>query len=142
MRLVVIESPLAGDVEGNIAYAKACLVDSLSRGEAPFASHLLYAQDGALNDLIPQDREIGMTAGFAWGDVAEARVVYIDRGVSNGMLRAIRRSEERGQSIEYRTLRQDNLPSAALEPRDVHPCTTSQQESEPSTTLEPKQRGA
>ena len=44
---VLIESPLASPtVEGlvkNKKYARACLRDSLSKGEAPYASHLLYA---------------------------------------------------------------------------------------------------
>ena len=42
MRLVIIESPYAGDIEANVVSARACVRDSLSRGEAPIASHLLY----------------------------------------------------------------------------------------------------
>ena len=34
MRLVILESPYAGDIERNVAYARACLRDSLLRGEA------------------------------------------------------------------------------------------------------------
>lgn len=44
MRLVILESPYAGNIEKNVAYARACVRDSLSRGEAPIASHLLYTQ--------------------------------------------------------------------------------------------------
>jgi hypothetical protein len=51
VRLVIIESPYAGDPDGNLAYARAALADSLARGEAPFASHLLYPQ--VLDDMIP-----------------------------------------------------------------------------------------
>jgi hypothetical protein len=47
MRRVIIESPYSGDVETNVAYARAALRDCLSRGEAPLASHLLYTQPGA-----------------------------------------------------------------------------------------------
>ena len=50
MRLVIVESPYAGDIEANVAYARACLGDCLSRGEAPFACHLLYTQPGVLRD--------------------------------------------------------------------------------------------
>ena len=32
-RLVILESPYAGDVPANVAYARACLRDSLMRGE-------------------------------------------------------------------------------------------------------------
>lgn len=46
IRQVMVDSPFAGDVERNIAFARACLRDCLIRGEAPFASHLLYAQPG------------------------------------------------------------------------------------------------
>jgi hypothetical protein len=51
MKLVIIESPYAGDVEPNVAYAKAAVLDCLSRGEAPYASHLFFTQDGILNAL-------------------------------------------------------------------------------------------
>ena len=40
-RRVIVESPYAGDIETNVAYARAALRDCLSRGEAPIASHLL-----------------------------------------------------------------------------------------------------
>ena len=43
MRRVIVESPYAGDVERNIAYVRAAMRDCLMRGEAPLASHLLYA---------------------------------------------------------------------------------------------------
>src|SRR5690606_24498929 len=42
--LVIIESPYSGDVERNTEYARSCLLDSLRRGEAPIASHLLHTQ--------------------------------------------------------------------------------------------------
>lgn len=45
-RLVVVESPYAGDVERNVAYAKRCVLDCLKRGEAPYASHLFFTQSG------------------------------------------------------------------------------------------------
>lgn len=103
-RLVVVESPLAGDVLGNVAYARSCILDCLMRGESPYCSHLLYAQPGILDDDEPDQRELGITAGFAWGDIADVRVVYTDRGVSPGMKRAIVRSMQMGQPVEYRSL--------------------------------------
>ena len=36
-----LESPYAGDVAANVAYARRCLADSVARGEAPLATHLL-----------------------------------------------------------------------------------------------------
>ena len=52
MKKVIIESPFAGDTETNIKYARECLRDSIFRGEAPLASHVLYTQDGVLDDTI------------------------------------------------------------------------------------------
>lgn len=104
MRLVCIESPYAGDVLANEAYARACMADCLRRGEAPYASHALYTQPGVLDDAIPAERRMGMEAGFAWGEVAAARVVYTDRGISLGMAEAIVLAVQRGQPIEYRTM--------------------------------------
>src|SRR5574343_305969 len=80
MKLVVIESPLAGDRERNRAYARACMRDSIRRGEAPLASHLLYDQPGLLDDNDPAARILGIQAGFAWAEHAELVAVYIDLG--------------------------------------------------------------
>ncbi len=82
MRRVILESPYAGDVEANVEYARRCVRDSLARGEAPIASHLLYTQPGILRDHVSQERQWGIDAGLAWGAVADATVVYTDRGIS------------------------------------------------------------
>lgn len=103
MRLVIIESPLAGDVEANQAYARDAMADCLKRGEAPFASHLLYTQ--VLDDNLTDDRKLGIEAGLAWGSKADATVVYTDLGISNGMQWGIERAKQEGRAIEWRTLR-------------------------------------
>lgn len=104
MRLVIVESPFAGDVEANIQYARRCVRDSLSRGEAPIASHLLYTQEGILDDDIPSERRWGIDAGLAWRDVAEASVVYVDRGISKGMEYGIAAAKAAGMPIEIRSI--------------------------------------
>ena len=104
MPLVLIESPFAGDVETNIKYARACMRDSLKRGESPFAMHLLYTQDGILNDDIPEERNLGIEAGLAWGRSARKTVVYTNLGVTPGMELGIQRAREEGRDIEYREL--------------------------------------
>ena len=104
MRLVILESPYAGDVEANVAYARACLRHSLARGEAPFASHLLYTQPGVLRDNVVAERQQGVEAGLAWGRRAAATVVYTDRGISPGMKRGIAEAQAAGRPVEYRTL--------------------------------------
>jgi hypothetical protein len=102
MRLVIIESPYAGDVEENVAYARKAVRDSLLRGEAPIASHLLYTQDGVLDDNVPVERQQGIDAGLAWRKVAEASVVYADRGISRGMEYGIEKAKSAGIPIEVR----------------------------------------
>lgn len=103
-RLVIVESPYAGDINRNVAYARAALRDCLLRGEAPIASHLLYTQPGVLRDEIPEERQHGIQAGLAWGRVAEATVVYQDLGLSRGMEYGIAAAAQAGRPIEYRSL--------------------------------------
>ena len=102
MRLVVVESPYAGDVEANTDYARRCVKDALSRGEAPLASHLLYTQ--VLDDEVPEERYLGVEAGMAWIAEAEASVVYLDLGLTTGMLGGILRARDMGIHVELRGL--------------------------------------
>ena len=114
-RLVIIESPYRGvnysELEQNIAYARAAMRDSLSRGEAPYASHLLYTQEGILDDKVPTERERGIAAGLAWGRCAETTAVYIDRGIFEGMKRGIAEARALGRPVEYRSLYGNPLPA-------------------------------
>lgn len=112
MRLVVIESPFRGighswlhrrvDRYENVRYARACLRDSLMRGEAPFASHLLYPQ--VLNDDKFPERTRGLLAAMSWVMTCHLLAVYGDRGLSHGMNVAIDRATRTGVPIEYRNL--------------------------------------
>ena len=104
MKLVIVESPFAGDVERNIDYARAAVRDCLMRGEAPIASHLLLTQEGILDDTIPEERDLGIEAGLLWGKHAEATVLYADRGISSGMKLGIDRARAEGREIEIRFL--------------------------------------
>lgn len=104
MRRVIVESPFADDVDANINYARRCVRDALNRGEAPIASHLLYTQPGVLNDANPLERDLGIAAGLAWRFVADATVVYTDRGISRGMKYGIEIAMSAGLPIEYRQI--------------------------------------
>lgn len=104
MRLVIIESPYAGEIEANVEYARRCVRDSLLRGEAPIASHLLYTQPGILRDEVDVERQHGIDAGLAWRRVADASVVYTDRGISGGMRYGIETAKASGGPVEYRSI--------------------------------------
>lgn len=101
MRLVAILSPFSGNERRNKAYAQRALLDSIRRGEAPFASHLLYPQ--VLSER-PKDRASGMACGQAWLAVVDAAVVYGDLGMSSGMLDEIAVAREAGIEVEIRMI--------------------------------------
>ena len=90
MKRVIIESPYAAangkTVAEHEAYARRCMADSLARGEAPLASHLLYTQPGILDDTDNKERRRGIEAGFAWTEMADLVAVYTDLGESYGMV--------------------------------------------------------
>ena len=100
--LVVIESPFSGDVKANKSYARKALKDSLLLGEAPIASHLLHTQ--VLDDTDDQQRHMGVTAGWAWIEVCDLVAFYADRGMSMGMLGAMRVAVAAGKPVEVRYL--------------------------------------
>jgi len=104
MRLVIIETPYAGNIFQrwrNKRYARDCMRDSLRRDEAPFLSHLLYTQ--VLWDQTAAERRRGIEAGLAWKKAADATVVYDDLGISPGMHIGIILTKD-NHPIEYRTL--------------------------------------
>ena len=105
MKRVVIESPLSGpDREKNKFYARLCVLDCLRRNEAPYASHLLYDHAGILDDDKPEERRLGMEAGFAWGAQAQLVAVYADLGISKGMREGIGQALLHGIPWEERRL--------------------------------------
>jgi hypothetical protein len=131
-KLVIIESPLGRRVDGtictpqelaeNVVYARACMADSLRRGdEAPYGSHLLYPQ--VLDDATPAERRLGMEAGFDWGAAAAMAkaysdthaggdvprldafaAIYVDRGITSGMAEGIERHKRNGLQVVERRL--------------------------------------
>lgn len=104
MKLVILESPYAGNVARNLAYGDRCLRDSLMKGEAPIASHMLYTRDGVLDDTKPDERAMGIAAGLEWDRKADMTVVYDDYGLSAGMLQGIAAATRVGRPVEYRTI--------------------------------------
>ena len=113
MRRVIIESPFAAPAGAwlpwlhrwrNKRYARACVRHALLAGDAPLASHLLYPQRGILRDHDPAERQWGIYAGLEWLPVADASVVYIDRGITNGMKCGIAAARAAGVPVEYRAM--------------------------------------
>lgn len=120
MRLVILESPLAGDIAANVRFAKQAVRDCLARGEAPLASHLLFVQPGVLQDGVAEERQIGMAAGWAWYSCPTATAVfYMNRGMSSGMLGALDVAGVQKTPIEFRYL--DPVKAAADRIHDGRP---------------------
>lgn len=92
-QLVIVESPYAGDIKGNIKYAKMCIRDCLFRNEAPIASHLLYTQEDMLDDSVSEERNLGIESGLEWYRVADKIIFYTDKGWSGGMKNALERAK-------------------------------------------------
>ena len=111
---VIVETPYKAatqkGLKQNLEFARACAHDCLvNHHEAPFMSHLLYTQDGILDDNIPEERQDGIDAGLAWGAVAEATIVYLDRGISTGMLYGVKNAQANHRPVICRNL-QDGIP--------------------------------
>ncbi len=112
MKLVLIESPFGKRVDGttvtpvemerNVEYARAAMRDCFERGEAPYASHLIYPQ--IYDDAKPAERGAGMEAGWEWMRMAQLVVVYTDYGKTPGMLAGIARAHALRIPVEERTL--------------------------------------
>jgi hypothetical protein len=103
---VIVESPYAGGFQ-NVKYARECLRDCLDRGESPFASHLLYTQKGVLDDSIPSERRKGIDAAIGWLEVADYCAVYMDLGVTEGMMLGVIRAAKAGKEVRLRWVRGD-----------------------------------
>lgn len=110
--LVIVESPYRGTGSNRLArwfnrsanerYARNATRDCFMRGEIPFASHLLYPD--VLDDNNDHERTLGIHAGFAWARYAQTTVVYIDRGISDGMRSGVLDAIKHGRRVFYRSL--------------------------------------
>jgi hypothetical protein len=109
MQRVIVESPYAGKTKEaigiNEAYGEFVMHDCLvNYNESPYASHLLYTRKNVLRDEVPEDRKLGIEAGFYWRDVTEKSVFYTDLGVTSGMVLGMKDCEEKGKIYEERKL--------------------------------------
>jgi hypothetical protein len=106
MRLVILESPFRGKDRWQYyffrRYAQECIRDSIERGESPYASHRIIP--GALDDSVPEERDKGIRAGYAWWKHAAAIVFYVDNGMSEGMHKALQRAKTMQLVVEMRKI--------------------------------------
>lgn len=85
-KIVVIESPFAGDVGRNLAYLRRAVLHSIGLGETPFASHGFYPL--FLDDEKPEERALGISLGYNFYSCCRLVAFYIDYDWSPGMLQA------------------------------------------------------
>jgi hypothetical protein len=113
-RMVNIESPFAANETGTLAqhkaYLQCCILDSILRGEIPYASHQMYTE--ALVDRDPIDRDIGLGVGDRARDLCRT-VLYSDFGMSPGMGRAVEILTNRKEYYAVRFLFPYRYPSHA-----------------------------
>jgi hypothetical protein len=106
MQRIFIATPYRAETaegwERNLRYARAAMHDSIERGEAPFASHLLYPQ--VLADTNQEQREYGIAAGIEYLKICSALAVYEDLGKTAGMELEIRAATDTGIPVVFRSL--------------------------------------
>lgn len=106
--LSYVESPYSGDIEANVEYARRAMHNEMTRGRAPFLSHLLYTQHptaGFVHDDDEEHKHAGREraielAGRFRTVPGMITVFYIDKGWSRGMLEAKKVCEEKGLPFE------------------------------------------
>jgi hypothetical protein len=119
------KAAFARELDFNIRYARAAMRDCLkNHGEAPSASHLLYTQDGVLDDTDPEERTLGIDAGLEWRKATTKSVVYLNRQVSGGMRYGIDKAKKDGNKIVGRFLPSSlmaelGIPEVAIDPKDL-----------------------
>ena len=94
--LIYIASPYAGEVEKNIAFAKAACRYAMAEGHTPVAVHLLYPQ--LLDDNDPAQRASGLTMGHRV--LAACDELWVcGECISTGMVLEITEAEKLGIPI-------------------------------------------
>lgn len=85
----IIESPYAGDIEGNLRYVRDAMADCFARGEIPLRRALAIAAEHAVTLLEP---------------VIVQTACYEDRGITPGMEKGLERSLADGVPVVFRKL--------------------------------------
>lgn len=100
-KIIVVESPFASKdyaaQYANKQYALDAMRHVFEAGCIPIASHIFYTD--CLNDSIPEQRELGISAGLELAGWADETWVFIDRGVSPGMQRGMKDAWDAGRKV-------------------------------------------
>lgn len=103
MKKVYICAPLGGDVEGNIKRAIRYTEYALKCGAAPIVPHF-YAL--CLDDNIPAERELGMSAGLSLLWFCDELWIFGEK-VTDGMAAEIRFCQS--LKIKSRNIREEEI---------------------------------
>lgn len=116
-KLIYIASPYAGDVEGNVAFAKLACRFAIDQGHTPIAVHLLYPQ--MLEDSDPAERALGLRLGHRVLGSCDELWACGDR-VSSGMEREIEEAKSLG--VPVRWVPEQELREAMTQEAASAPC--------------------
>lgn len=115
-KLVYITSPYAGDVEANVAFAKAACRYAIEQGCTPIAVHLLYPQ--LLNDAVPEEREAGIRMGLRVLEACD-ELWLCGEQLSSGMRAELNAAAQLGIPVQ-------RIPSILLEASEQAEMSTNQ----------------
>ena len=97
--MVYIASPLAGDVEGNLRFARDACRYAVEQGATPLANHLLYPQ--FLRDADPAERALGTEMGLQLIGLCQELWICGDRIISEGMAAEIDAAKRLGVARRF-----------------------------------------
>lgn len=112
-KVVYIASPLSGDVERNLQFARQACRYAISEGMVPFAPHLLYTQ--MLDDSSPEERQLGIDMGNRMLRLCDKLWLCRNR-ISPGMAGEKEMAERLG--IPVRSVSTEEIQSMELSPTE------------------------
>ena len=111
--VVYIASPMSGDVEQNLQFARHACRYAISEGVVPFAPHLLYTQ--MLDDSDPEERQLGIDMGNRMLKLCDELWLCGDQ-ISPGMAGEKEMAERLG--ILVRSVSTEEIQSMELSPTE------------------------
>lgn len=108
--LVAIVSPYNSDTEegrrANLDYARAAAHDCLHRGEIPLALHLVLGDPSVPE--TPEIRALALAGSFHLINAVDKVVIYLDRGISEGMRIEMYTAVHADKPVEHRIIDKSN----------------------------------